>query len=70
MEEHSENFKRPGEGGAGRNVSNACCDYFYNSHEGEIAPSKGHTFPIPLLEFIFLNFYSFFCCCCFCTIEL
>lgn len=38
----------------------AVMSYFYNSNEDGIAPPKGHTFPLLLLEFLCLNFYSAF----------
>lgn len=46
----------------------AVLNYFYNSNEDELVPSKEQTFPIPLLELIFLNFYFIFYFSC--TIEL
>lgn len=41
---------------------------FYNSNEDELVPSKEQTFPIPVLEFIFLDFYFIFYFSC--TTEL
>lgn len=38
----------------------AVMSYFYNSNEDGIAPPKGHTFPLLLLEFLCLNFYFAF----------
>lgn len=46
----------------------AVLNYFYNSNEDELVPSKEQTFPIPLLELIFLNFYFIFYFSC--NIEL
>ena len=43
-------------------------NYFYDSNEDELVPSKEQAFPIPLPEFIVLNFY--FIVHCSCTIEL